>query len=299
MKRVASKSGQGRKAPVPDFVPPELATLVATAPVGAEWLHELKYDGFRILCRVAGGRASLLTRSGQDWTSRFPTVAEAAARLPVTNAWLDGEVAIVMPDGRTSFQALQNGGAGEGQALAYFVFDLLHLDGRDLRTLPLETRKQALRALTPSASSRTTSGTIRYSDHEDGDGRAFFAAACEAGLEGIVSKRRDRPHVPGRSSDWLKTKCVKRQEFVIGGFTDPKGGRAGLGALLVGTNEGGQLRYAGKVGTGFTRQSATELTRRLADLARATSPFSPPAKPTPKSVHWCLQSCSPRSPSPR
>jgi bifunctional non-homologous end joining protein LigD len=269
---------------MPDFVTPQLATLVGEAPSGGPWWHEMKLDGFRILARLDKGEATLFTRSGQDWTSRFPAIARAVEALPAKNAWLDGEATIVLPDGRTSFQALQNQTETrpDGQSLAYFVFDLLYLDGRDLRALPLEARKKALATLTGAPKT----GPLRYSDHFEGDGAAFFAKACEAGLEGIVSKRRDGVHVDGRNGDWLKTKCVKRQELVIGGFTDAQGARKGVGALLVGFYEGDQLRYAGKVGTGFSNKSAAELMKRLRALARPTTPFSPPPSPLSKSFHW-------------
>jgi bifunctional non-homologous end joining protein LigD len=167
------------RTPLPDFIAPQLATLVSEAPSGEAWLHELKFDGFRILCRLDAGEVKLLTRSGQDWTSHFVEVARAARQLPAREAWLDGEVAVLLPDGRTSFQALQNrGDVARGQSLVYFVFDLLYLDGRDLRELPLETRKVALAKLT----SRAATGSIRYADHQDGDGPALFAEACRAGL---------------------------------------------------------------------------------------------------------------------
>jgi len=267
----------------PHTLTPELATLVGEAPTGDGWLHETKFDGFRILCRLVHGRATLFTRTGQDWTKRFDAVVAAAEALPVERAWLDGEVTVLLADGRTSFGALQNQADGEraGQALVYFVFDLLHQDGRDLRRLPLETRKRALAALLGKRG-----GPLRYTAHVEGDGPACFAKACRAGWEGIVSKRRDRPHVPGRTFDWLKTKCVKQQEFVIGGFTGPKSGRRSLGALLVGVYEGEQLRYAGKVGTGFGHAAGAELRRRLEALERGSSPFSPAVNPLPRDVHW-------------
>jgi bifunctional non-homologous end joining protein LigD len=274
-----------RKAALPGFVSPQLATLVSEAPDGGEWLHEMKFDGFRILARKDGDKVQLLTRTGQDWTARFAVVKEAVARLPVKRALIDGEVAVVMPTGITSFQALQNQlNEGEsGNPLVYFVFDLLHLDGHDLTELPLIERKTALSAL---LGRKNAAGTLRYADHVDSDGPGFFAQACKAGLEGIISKRRDRPYVTRRSPDWVKTKCVKRQEFVIGGFTEPSGARQGLGALLVGFYEGDELRYAGKVGTGYTQKSAQELRKRLDKLVRKTSSFSPAVTPLPKGVHW-------------
>ena len=269
----------------PAAVTPQLATLVAEPPEGKEWLHETKFDGFRILCHIERGHVTLFTRSGQDWTGHFEPVAQAAAALPVRSAWLDGEVTVVLRDGRSSFGALQNRGqVKDGQQLVYFIFDLLYHDGHDLRGLPLEARKRALAALLPSP--RHGGGPLRYVEHVEGEAAAFFSRACKEGLEGIVSKRRDRPYVSGRSFDWVKTKCMKRQEFVIGGFTEPKGARQSVGALLVGVYEGEHLRYAGKVGTGFGATAAADLRRRLEALERATSPFSPAVKPVPRDVHW-------------
>ena len=161
----------------------------------------------------------LLSRRFKDWTGPFPGVAAAVARLPARSAVLDGEVAAVLPDGRTSFQALQNRDAAN---IAYFAFDLLALDGDDLTQLPLEERKARLEKLLARPGEP---GTVRYSDHVVGGGAAFFALACQRGLEGIISKRRDKPYVPGRGTAWLKTKCLLRQELVIGGYTDPEGSR--------------------------------------------------------------------------
>jgi len=171
---------------------PQLATLVKTAPEGDDWLHEIKFDGYRIAARVDRGEVRLLSRAGNDWTKSFPEVCTAVAKLPVQRALLDGEVAAVLADGRTSFQALQRWLSGGGRAdLVYFVFDLLHLDGADVARLPLEERKTRLERLLETGSA---DGLLRYSSHVVGGGRRFFAAACERGLEGIVSKRRDRPY---------------------------------------------------------------------------------------------------------
>jgi DNA ligase D-like protein (predicted ligase) len=200
---------------------PQLATLVKDAPQGDEWLHEIKFDGYRIGCRIRNGRAALISRNGKDWTAAFPDVAVAAAALPVEDALLDGEVAMVLPDGRTSFQALQNASAGNGGTLVYFVFDLLRLDGTWIGDRPIEERKARLRKL---VGGRKT-GRIRYAEHVEGRGGEFFQQACRLGLEGIISKRRGQPYREGRHGDWLKTKCTLRQEFVIGGFTEPQGMR--------------------------------------------------------------------------
>jgi len=259
--------------------------LAKSPPEGTEWLHEIKYDGYRLGCRIDRGAVTLVTRNGNDWTLRFPDLRDAAARLPVKSAFIDGEVAIVLPDGRTSFQALQNALArGPRAALAYFVFDLLHLDGRDLSALPLEERKEALARLIERAGNQTI---IRYSEHVGGNGRAVFEQACRLGLEGIVSKRRDLPHRAGRHDGWVKTKCISRQELVIGGFTDPEGSRPGLGALLVGYHDAeGRLVFAGKVGTGFTNDEALALRKRLERLEQREPPFDPRPPGSLGRVHW-------------
>jgi bifunctional non-homologous end joining protein LigD len=252
------------------FVEPQLAKLVKQVPAGDGWLHEIKYDGYRILAALDRGEVTLWSRNGNDWTGNLPTVRAAVAALPATSALLDGEAAVVLPDGKTSFQSLQG-----GAAVTYFAFDLLSLDGEDLRPLPLEARKRRLAALVRGSD-------IRYSEHF-ADGDALFAKACAARLEGIVCKRRDAPYTAGRSSDWVKVKCTMRQELVIGGFTDPEGARVGIGALLCGVYSGDRLIYSGKVGTGFTNQLATELRAELAPLEEPRSPFTT----TPaKKAHW-------------
>lgn len=264
---------------------PQLAILVATPPDGDEWVHEIKLDGYRIGCRLRAGRATLISRNGKDWTVSFPDITAAAAALPITDGLLDGEVCIVLPDGRTSFQMLQNAFSGgtAGGTLVYFVFDLLRLDGERLQALPLVERKARLRKLI----GRRKTGRVRYAEHLEGDGRAFFNQACRLGLEGIISKRASEPYRPGRHGDWLKTKCVLEQEFVVGGFTDPEGSRAGIGALLIGYYEGGSLVFSGKVGTGFSHKVAVDLRRKLEAIALKTCPFDPPPeRPIAKAAHW-------------
>jgi len=272
------------RARVPPYRP-QLALLVDEPPEGDEWIHEVKYDGYRIGCAIEGGRATLWSRRGKDWTLEFPEVAAAALELPVRTALLDGEVAILLPDGRTSFQALQNsfGGGVQRKNLVYFAFDLLHLDGEDLAPPPLEERKAALERLLGEGI-----GIIRYAPHVGGSGAAVFREACRIGVEGIVSKRRDQPYRPGRNATWVKTKCLLRQELVIGGFTDPEGAaRDAIGALLVGYFEDGALRFAGKVGTGFTNAQARALRARLARIATDECPFTPrPAGWLGGNAHW-------------
>ncbi|HLL24680.1 MAG TPA: non-homologous end-joining DNA ligase, partial [Kofleriaceae bacterium] len=234
-----------------------------------------------------GEEVRLLSRRFKEWTHEFPSVVEAIAALSTKRVILDGEVAVLMPDGRTSFQGLQNAFGVASSNIVYFVFDLLALDDEVLIHLPLEERKARLEKLvTPKRGAKP--GVIRYSDHIVGSGREFWELACKRGLEGIVSKRRDKPYTPGRSSGWQKTKCLLRQELVIGGFTDPEGHREGIGALLVGYYEGDKLVYAGKVGTGYTNKMLGELRKLLEPTEQVASPFSPepPRAWTGPNRHW-------------
>ena len=243
---------------------PQLALLVKTPPEGDEWLHELKFDGFRIGVAIERGHVTLLSRREKDWTAEFPTVVAGATKLPVKNALLDGELAGVLPDGRTSMHAMGGGGT-----LVYFAFDILHLDGEDLTALPLIERKQRLqRALGPKPPA-----PFRYVEHIAGGGAAFFREACRMKIEGIVSKLSSSPYKSNaRNATWQKIKCVERQEFVTGGYE--RSVRGDLGALWLGTYEGGQLIFAGKVGTGFQRESDA-LLKTLVKLERPQSPFAP------------------------
>jgi bifunctional non-homologous end joining protein LigD len=273
-----------RRTALPDFIQPQLATLVDEPPSGDAWLHELKHDGYRILARLDRRRVKLSSRNAHDWTEKLPAVAAAVARLPAEQAILDGEVTVLLPDGKSSFQALQNfmSGAGKGE-LAYMIFDLLYLDGWNLTGARLEDRKAALARLLTAA--RDKAAVLRYSDHVVGAGSDFFAHACRLGLEGVVAKRRDAPYRGTRGADWLKIKCLKRQEIVIGGYTDPEGSRVGIGALLGGVHENGRLSYVGKIGTGFGHQTLRDLKKRLASLEQDTCPFTP--RPTGVGrPHW-------------
>jgi bifunctional non-homologous end joining protein LigD len=259
---------------------PQLAQLVKEAPSGEQWLHELKYDGYRIGCRIDGASITLLSRNGKDWTEAFPEIARAAKALKVESALIDGEVCLLLPDGRTSFQALQNLAAGDRSRLVYFAFDLMYLNGRSLVTQPLEARKAALKKILRGE-------RIRFSEHMNADGPDAFREACRLRLEGIISKPRNAPYQMGKRVGWVKTKCVNRQEFVIGGFTDPEGSREGIGALLVGVNDGERLVFAGKVGTGFTVKSARELRATLNGIEVASSPFAPPPPGwLGRNAHW-------------
>jgi bifunctional non-homologous end joining protein LigD len=276
-------------ADMPAFVAPQLATLVSAVPAEPAWLHELKFDGYRILCRIENGNIATLTRNAQDWTDRFRVVAQAAKQLPTSQALIDGEVVAVEADGKPNFQLLQNSLRDRNTTrLIYYAFDLLFLDGRDLRSAPLLERKEELQSLLPGNAHSPSAGLIRYSEHWIGHGRELFAKACETGFEGIISKRIDDPYRSGRTRSWLKIKCSKSQEFVIGGFTDPAGARLGFGALLLGVHDtGGALRYAGRVGTGFDDQTLRDLRARLKTIERNSKPFAAaPRGTTFKNVHW-------------
>jgi bifunctional non-homologous end joining protein LigD len=276
------------KAQMPAAIKPQLATLRSETPTGGEWLHEIKFDGYRILCRIERGAAKLVTRNQLDWTHRYREVADAAAALPVDSAILDGELVALLPNGVSNFQALQNFGrkpsGGDAAAkLAYYAFDLLYLDGYDLRRLPLGQRQQRLQEILPS----DTANYLQRCEHFAGDGPTFFRQCCKLGLEGVVSKRGDRPYTSGRGDDWIKSKCIAREELVIGGFTLSTARRREFGALLVGYFADKEFVYAGRVGTGFTAKSLQELRTRLDDLATSACPFqSVPQKERGKNVRW-------------
>lgn len=263
----------------------QLATLAAKAPVGTGWVHEIKLDGYRILAEVSGGKAVLRSRRGNDWTRRFRAAASALEALPARTALLDGEIVLFDEKGRSDFQRLQNAlGEGGADRAVYCAFDLLFLDGRDLRDLPLKDRKAALKTLLEKASPR-----LRYVEHIAGTGAdEVLKQACALGLEGIICKREDAPYRSGRTDDWLKVKCLREQEFVIGGFTEPAGSRAAFGALVLGVHDdGGGLRYAGRVGTGFTQGSLREIRRKLLPLETGRAAFSkPPTGADARGVHW-------------
>lgn len=276
-----------RKRALPDFVEPELATLVDSAPQGDDWLHEVKFDGYRLICRIANGSATLWSRNAKEWTANFPVIAAEFRFLQVRTAILDGEVVWLEENGASSFQSLQNGlsGAPRTAPIYYYAFDLLYLDGVDLRETPLAARKDVLRKLFVPVP--VEAPHLRYSDHVQGDGTRFFEGVCNMGLEGVVSKRATSPYRSGRFRDWLKVKCGARQEFVIVGFTDPGGGRTGFGALLVGYYDAGKLVFAGKVGTGFDQATLTSLSRELRKAERQSSPLDRGIEQARRSgVHW-------------
>jgi bifunctional non-homologous end joining protein LigD len=283
--RLAAKPA-GVKAALPKALSPQLATLVDQPPADvADWLFELKFDGYRLLARVQGKRVQLFTRNGHDWTAKMPELAQAIQKLPLKSGWLDGEI-LVMDNGVPNFQALQNAfdDARTG-GIVYYVFDLPFLDGRDLRALPLQARREALRALFKGHKGRTTE-RVAFSESFEANPRDLVASACQIGFEGVIGKRKDARYTSRRSPDWIKLKCSHRQEFVIGGYTDPKNSRTGLGALLLGVHDdNGKLQYAGNVGTGFSEETLTQLKAQLEKLHTDTCPFANP-RAIEKKSHW-------------
>jgi bifunctional non-homologous end joining protein LigD len=246
---------------------PQLATLAEEPPTDPGWLSEIKFDGYRLLVFKDGGTVRLVTRTGLDWTSRLPTLAAAIARLTPNTMLLDGELVALRPNGLSSFADLQAALSQKRDAdLVLFAFDLLHLDGLDLRPCRLDVRKAAMGAL------NIWSDRIRFSDHIDGDAGPVRRQACTMGLEGTIAKRDDAPYRPGRGRDWIKLKCAGREEFIVLGWTPPAGTRAGLGALHLGFfDPDGHLHYAGGVGTGFTDGELRTLRARL-DRMSADAP---------------------------
>jgi bifunctional non-homologous end joining protein LigD len=258
-------------APLPRFVEPQLATLVDQVPRGERWLHEIKLDGYRMQLRVDGRSVSVLSRNGKDWTGRFPGLVERARELGVRRVLLDGELVHVDDDGRTSFTRLVDElGKGPRADVVYQAFDLLYLESQDWTGKPLLQRKERLRQLLEYAQSVA----IRYSEHIQGHGEAMYQAACRHQLEGVVSKLADSAYRPGRSRDWVKIKCVARQEMVLCGYTPSSKSRDQIGSLILGVHDrDGVLRYAGRVGTGFTAEQRRELRRMLDARKLAQSPF--------------------------
>lgn len=264
----AKPASRARKAALPAYEPPQLCTLVDAVPGGSDWIHEVKYDGYRALVAVADAQAKVYTRNGLDWTDKFAGIASAAAALPVGSALIDGEI-VAFKDGRPDFSTLKDAISGGG-AMTLFAFDLLEQDGEDLRGLANVQRKERLRALVGVGEER-----LQFAEHVIGAGEQLFETMCREGFEGVVSKKADAPYRGKRTQAWLKVKCTRRQEFVVVGWT-PSDKRRGFRSLLLGVNEGGELRYAGKVGTGFSGALIEELTAKLEKLERKTPTVAAP-----------------------
>ena len=251
------------KARLPARLSPQLATLSKSIPAPNDWLFEIKLDGYRVLTRIDQRKVQMITRGGHDWTAKMKPLAQALKKLPLRSAWLDGEIVVLNDEGNPDFNALQNAfDASRPDEIVYFLFDVPFVDGHDLRKVPLASRRALLKSLLEGIDDER----IRFSEAFDTDAESLMRSACSLKLEGLIAKRRDAVYVSGRTETWLKLKCSERQEFVIVGFTDRAGSTNQIGGLLLAYHEGGQLRYAGKVGTGWNATTGTDLHRRLARI---------------------------------
>ena len=284
-KKAAQATLSGAKsAPLPDSIKPQLATLVDSVPDG-DWRYEIKFDGYRIMARIESGKVQLFTRNGHDWTAKMPQQAEALAALGLESAWLDGEVVVPNEEGTPDFQALQNAfEIGRSGTIVYYLFDLPYLNGMDLREVPLEQRRAALEQVLE----RNDNELLRFSGDFTEEPESVLESACQMKLEGLIGKRAGSTYVSKRSNSWVKIKCKNRQEFIIVGFTDPKGARSGFGALLLGLhNDEGELHYAGKVGTGFNQVTLKSLHATLKPLEIGKSPLAKAPPPADvRGAHW-------------
>lgn len=277
---------KARKAEQPENFHPQLATLGHDPPAGDKWIHEIKFDGYRILAFIKDNNIRLISRNGKDWTQKFLDIANALKKFPVNQAILDGEIVLLHKDGTSDFQALQNAlKQNTNKRLDYFLFDLPHCEGYDLTNSPLEDRKNLLQILVSKTGGEDK--VLRYSDHIRSSGDQVYRQSCSLALEGTISKDSGSPYVQKRSKTWMKTKCMKRQEFLVGGYSEPSGSRTGFGALLLGFYEDKVFMYAGKVGTGFTEKMLTHLRQRLKKLEQENPAFdSPPKGAEARDVHW-------------
>lgn len=276
--RTPSKVKAGK---TPDFRPLQLATLVDTVPSGADWLFEMKYDGYRCLASISGDSVRLFTRSGLDWTDKFGALVEPLQKLKIDSALIDGEICAFDSKGRTDFSTLKNV-LSNGGRLEYFAFDLIEADGEDLTRLPLLERKARLEKLLAKSGRQDP---VQYSSHVRGHGQKVLDALCRDGHEGVIAKQANAPYRGERTRSWLKIKCLKRQEFVIGGWS-PSNKRRGFASLLLGTWENGKLLYRGRVGTGFSQDMLQELDQKLARLEQKTRPFEAVPRDRARGVHW-------------
>jgi len=274
----------GVRAKLPSAMKPQLATLVETPPIDSDrWLYEIKFDGYRLLARIHKRTVHLFTRSGNDWTGKLATLASELARAKLPDGWYDGEIVVPDEHGVPDFQALQGAfDNSKTQNIVYYLFDLPYCDGMDLRAAPLEQRRRKLQEMLL----KIGGSSIRFSETFNAGGRDIVASACKLGLEGIIAKRKTSHYVSRRSPDWIKLKCGLRQEFAIGGFTDPKGSRAGIGSLLLGVHDqSGALVYAGNVGTGFNARTLGDIRQKLNALQTDRNPFST-STGIDKKAHW-------------
>ena len=280
--KLAGIPPEATKAKLPLALAPQLATLVDAPPKDAGWVYEVKFDGYRIVTRIDGEDVRLFTRNGNNWTSRLPVLHDEIRKMGLASAWLDGEIVVLDDKGNPSFQLLQNAfDSAKTKDMVYFVFDLPHFGGYDLTRVPLEDRRRVLGA---ALADRKTQH-VRFSETFDAPVEELLESACGKGLEGLIGKRANAPYSSRRSSAWIKIKCSRRQEFVIAGYTDPKGSRKGFGSLLLGVHdENGDLVYSGNVGTGFDDAGLVTLFARLEALATDKMPFA--ARPKGVKGHW-------------
>ncbi|HYM98995.1 MAG TPA: non-homologous end-joining DNA ligase, partial [Aestuariivirgaceae bacterium] len=284
-KPLISKLPGARKAILPVFVEPSLALLKERAPSGAKWIHEIKFDGYRLQARIDGHKIQLLTRRGLDWTKRFPSIARALKQLPMSSALIDGEAIVQDERGLSSFSGMQTDlKAGRYDRMAYFAFDLLYCEGRDLRAARLADRRKILHEILEAL---PADSIVKFSDHLEDDGSDVLFHACKLGLEGIVSKRIDLPYTSGRGEHWVKTKCVLGQEFIVLGYVPSTTLNGAIGSLVLGYYDGRQLVHAGRAGTGFAVAQAVALRKQLDALPPAAHRFkeSPP-RIALKDVKW-------------
>lgn len=276
-------------AKLPATLKPQLATLVDATPPGDDWSYEIKFDGYRVLARIdASGKGrdvQVFTRAGNDWTAKFGKQVKAFERLGVESAWLDGEAVVLDENGVPNFQALQNAfDSNRPQDIVVYLFDVPFLNGYDLRGVPLQQRRAILRALLEPVDD----SVLRFSNDFEFSADDLLKSACDMALEGIIGKRRDSGYSSGRSATWIKLKCRRRQEFVIGGYSEPSGSRAAFGALLLGVYDSkGKLQYAGRVGTGFDAALLRSVKKELDAHETKRMPFaSPPRERSRTPVHW-------------
>jgi bifunctional non-homologous end joining protein LigD len=279
------RSGRQKRAALPDFIKPCLATAASAPPSGEEWAHEIKFDGYRLQARVENTVVTLRTRTGLDWTEKFDGIAGALSKIKAASAIIDGEAIVEDVRGAPNFSELVSDlKAGRSNRIAFVAFDLLYLNGVDVRPSPLRDRKALLKQLFRS---ERRNPRLRYSDHQTNAGPAMLLEACKNGLEGIVSKRLDKPYRAGRGADWLKSKCVNTDEFVIAGYLDSTAIKNSVGALALGYYDGARLIYAGRVGTGFNRRTASDIWRELQPLRNGLPAFAQkPDAIQSKGVNW-------------
>lgn len=274
---------------LPGTLEPQLATLVDAPPAHGEWDYEAKFDGYRILARIDGNRVRLFSRNGRDWSAKLPRQARTLHALGLREAWLDGEVVVMGERGVPDFQALQNAfETAHAERIVYYLFDLPFCNGMDLRGVPLRERRALLQRILDAAPGELDREAVLFSGTFNAPAEDLLASACSMSLEGVIGKRADAPYRAGRSPAWIKLKCGQRQEFVIGGYSAPKGSRSSFGALLLGVyDDAGKLRYAGRVGTGFNGTSLRALHHELSGLTVGTPPFSnPPTGADARDVQW-------------